>query len=485
MSNINPVQLNYKVPISRLFYGSIVGGIIVYLGLWVLDRPSWGILLGFLTWLLLNNIAYKTSNKRVIRQAEDLFAQRRDDEALEFLKYVCERYKGFKEVREYYEDKLNISGEELIQKTSVFTEKMTQTISETAPSPLNPVEEISTTGEGPVKLSLKATMMLVLLPLVFIPFWRHTPPNLGLWAVGIIIILGISNLKNLKGRWELKVTGLCLSLALISLILFGISFLANGITGMEPEFSMELDSSQSSFLVKVFGFIVLMFSVVFHEIAHAYAAFFSGDPTAKNQGRTRLNPLRHIDLFGTVILPLLMFFLPGGVVFGWAKPVECNPDNYRNYRRGQLAVSFAGVATNLLLATFSCSMLITIGIFLHRCYPGMTAVGFANPWKEVTLTGIPAAGLWVIIIEFFKAGIFINMILFSLNIIPVPPLDGFGIIEGIFFKTVRIWLQKARQWGSLIFLGLIFTNILDYLLIPGILAAWIMNSFAGKIVKLG
>ena len=120
MSNTNSVQPNYKVPVSGLFYGSIVGGIIVYLGLWVLDRPSWGILLGFLTWLWLNNIAYKSSNKRIIRQAEDLFAQRRDDEALEFLKYVCERYKGFKEAREYYENKLNISGKELIQLRSAF-----------------------------------------------------------------------------------------------------------------------------------------------------------------------------------------------------------------------------------------------------------------------------------------------------------------------------------------------------------------------------
>lgn len=325
MANINSAHSNHKVPVSRLFYWSILGGIVIYLGLWVLDKPSWGIFLGFLTWLLLNSIAYKTSNKRIIRQADDLFVQGCDDEAFEFLKYVCGRYKGFKEVQEYYEYKINTLGKELIQETSVVAENMTL---ETTSSPFDLVEENTTTGEEPVKLSLKSIMMLVLLPLVFIPFWRHNFPYYGLWVVVIIVLLCISNLRNLKNQWERKVTWLCFSLVLVSLIFFGVSFLANGITEAEPKLSLEIDSTQSSFVVKVFGFIVLIFSVIFHEIAHAYAAYFSGDPTAKNQGRTTLNPLKHIDLFGTVILPLIMFFLPGGVVFGWAKPVECNSDNY-------------------------------------------------------------------------------------------------------------------------------------------------------------
>ncbi|MCX6788551.1 MAG: site-2 protease family protein [Candidatus Jorgensenbacteria bacterium] len=100
----------------------------------------------------------------------------------------------------------------------------------------------------------------------------------------------------------------------------------------------------------VFKLIVLVFSVVIHEISHGFVAERFGDPTARRAGRLTLNPIKHIDLFGSIILPLLMAIIPGGVVFGWAKPVPINPRNFRNPDRDTAIVSAAGPLSNITLA---------------------------------------------------------------------------------------------------------------------------------------
>lgn len=104
--------------------------------------------------------------------------------------------------------------------------------------------------------------------------------------------------------------------------------------------------------LQIFYFIVLIFSIIIHEVAHGYAAYMLGDATAKLQGRLTLNPAPHIDPIGSLLVPLICVLSPGGFLFGWAKPVPYNPYNLRNQRWGESLVAVAGVATNLFLALF-------------------------------------------------------------------------------------------------------------------------------------
>jgi Zn-dependent protease len=148
---------------------------------------------------------------------------------------------------------------------------------------------------------------------------------------------------------------------------------------------------------------VLLFSMVAHEYAHGYAALRQGDPTAYELGRLTWNPLKHIDPFMTILMPIVTFlFLP--FMFGGAKPVPVNPRNYRNYRRGDIIVSMAGIAVNLCLAVV-CTLLI----------PALGAVGRAVPSLASTAAVLQAMTF---------VGVMFNLVLAFFNLLPIPPLDG-------------------------------------------------------------
>ena len=146
--------------------------------------------------------------------------------------------------------------------------------------------------------------------------------------------------------------------------------------------------------------------------------------------------------------------------------------------------SVAGVAANFTLALFCACCLGAVGIVLHYSYPGMTSHGFMNPWQRVEFTGLPAAAGWALLAAVLKSGVSLNMILFSLNVLPVPPLDGFGLLEGAAPRAVQPLLTQVRGWGALLFIGLLVTRALDYLLIPGAVAALFLNYVAGALAKL-
>lgn len=477
-----------KLPGARLFMLAILGGFTIYLVASIFKQPGIGIFLGVLVWLGLNQFILKVVNRKVIQQAEKLFAESATTrEAWSYLEDNLQQYPWLKGVRDYYEQKKNAL-QHLTQCPTVETP--TLGLWKGPESQVDPEVSYSEPGnyldgEESVKLSFPAILILIMAPVVFFPILRQTVPYIGLWPTLIIIIAGYSLNRKSKSQWDIMIAKFGFGLAFISLVLFGISLLSNGISGPKPELTLKFQMGEIDWIIKIFGFVVLILSVMLHESAHAYTALFSGDPTAKEQGRISLNPLKHIDLFGTIILPAIMFFLPGGVVFGWAKPVPVEPANYRKYRRGTLAVSSSGVAVNFLLALFSCSMLATVGILLHRIYPGMSTADFMTLGKQVVLSGVPDAWLWTIVIEFFKSGIQINMVLFSLNILPVPPLDGYGVLEGLLFKKMQNWMIKVRQWGGIVFLALVVTHIIDYLLIPGYFVAAILMGVAGILAKLG
>lgn len=148
--------------------------------------------------------------------------------------------------------------------------------------------------------------------------------------------------------------------------------------------------------------IILIFSVIAHEVAHGYMALYQGDQTAKLMGRLSLNPIKHLDPIGSFVVPLFTILL-GGTMFGWAKPVPFNPYNLRNQRWGEAYVAVAGPLTNLLIA-------ITFGIIIK----------FAG--GAISLSGI----------EIMTYVVDINIILAVFNLCPIPPLDGFKIFKSLF-----------------------------------------------------
>jgi len=166
-----------------------------------------------------------------------------------------------------------------------------------------------------------------------------------------------------------------------------------------------------SIYTKLFLYVIIVLSASFHEFAHAFAAFRLGDSTAKDEGRMTLNPFKHIDLTGTVVIPLFLLFF-GGVFIGWAKPVPYNPYNLRDKKYGSLKVGFAGPAANFLIA-------LILGIFLRLVFAGIFG---ATVFSEVFLFAVALI-------------IYINIFLGIFNLIPIPPLDGSKVLMDLFPKT--------------------------------------------------
>lgn len=176
----------------------------------------------------------------------------------------------------------------------------------------------------------------------------------------------------------------------------------------------------------IFQFVVLVFAFCMHEAAHAWMADRLGDPTARMLGRITLNPAKHIDPVGSVIMPLLAMFyhLP---LIGWAKPTPVTPRNFKNYKRDDILVTLAGPASNLIAATVS---LILLLIIKHATADGgksvLTAVMVAFREPEVATVGLPALFPIALLLYF---GVLVNLSLFVFNLIPLPPLDGSHILR--------------------------------------------------------
>jgi Zn-dependent protease len=158
----------------------------------------------------------------------------------------------------------------------------------------------------------------------------------------------------------------------------------------------------------LFSIAILVISVVVHEVSHGYAALMQGDVTAKYAGRLTLNPIKHLDPFGSVIFPLLLSLIPGGIIFGWAKPVPFNPNNLRNKRWGEAIVAIAGPISNIILA-------IVFGILIRFS----DFLGLNQSFIELSLVVV-----------------LINIVLAIFNLIPIPPLDGSKILFSFFPKYV-------------------------------------------------
>lgn len=175
-------------------------------------------------------------------------------------------------------------------------------------------------------------------------------------------------------------------------------------------------------------------AIVFHEVAHGFAAYKLGDKTAKSHGRLSLNPLRHIDAFGTVILPALLM-LAGGPVFGYAKPVPYNPRNFKDARTGDLIVGLAGPAANLFLAIAGAFIMFLMNAFITSTSSYVVVVIYAL---------------------FLPIFIMINLYLMFFNLLPIPPLDGSSIFAVLLPKKYLPQYYRIQQYALPIFLVVVF-----------------------------
>ncbi len=179
-------------------------------------------------------------------------------------------------------------------------------------------------------------------------------------------------------------------------------------------------------MLQIFGIIVLIFSAIIHEYMHGWMAERLGDNTAKDAGRLTLNPIPHLDPFGSIILPALMSLSGTGIIFGWAKPVPFNPNNLNDQKWGSAKVAIAGPLGNLIIA-------LMLGLSLRF-------IEIANPTM----------------IALFAMAIMINLVLMLFNLVPIPPLDGSKVLMAFLPFNWQIQFMKLERYGMILVLLFIF-----------------------------
>jgi Zn-dependent protease len=188
----------------------------------------------------------------------------------------------------------------------------------------------------------------------------------------------------------------------------------------------------------------VLFAITLHEAAHGYAARYFGDDTAWKMGRISLNPMRHIDPMGTILMPLLLYFATSGAfLFGYAKPVPVRFGNLRNPKRDMIWVALAGPGANLLMA-------LLWGVALYV----LSGAGITEPF----------------FIKMCQGGILVNVVMFAFNLFPVPPLDGGRILVGLLPYRQAELVSRVEPWGFFIVMALVIMNVINTLWMQPVMA---------------
>lgn len=188
----------------------------------------------------------------------------------------------------------------------------------------------------------------------------------------------------------------------------------------------------------------VLFAITLHEAAHGYAARYFGDNTAAMMGRISLNPTRHIDPMGTIVMPLLLYFATSGAfLFGYAKPVPVNFSQLRNPKRDMIWVALAGPAANFAQAVLWALVLVLLaGTGIHERF----------------------------FLEMARAGVLVNLVMWAFNLFPLPPLDGGRILVGLLPLKQAQWLARVEPWGFFIVMGLVVAGVVGSLWLRPLMA---------------
>ena len=192
--------------------------------------------------------------------------------------------------------------------------------------------------------------------------------------------------------------------------------------------------------------VILVFSIILHETAHGFVAYLNGDPTARDAGRLTLNPLPHLDPFGSVFLPVLLVLTHSPLLFGWAKPVPFNPRNFRNRKIGIFTVGVAGPLTNMALAF-------------------------------VFSLALRAQGTENVLFPVWFYGTSVNVFLALFNLVPIPPLDGSRAVSVFLPRALKKGYDSLERWGFVIVLVLLYAGWLNRILGPAYV--WVMTRLTG------
>ncbi len=230
-----------------------------------------------------------------------------------------------------------------------------------------------------------------------------------------------------------------------------------------------MGSSFVSHLPEIFiQLIAFAFAISLHESAHGWMAERMGDPTARWLGRISLNPIRHIDPFGTVLFPLLLAVL-GAPIIGWAKPVPFVSRNLRNQRWGPVAVALAGPISNIVMAVFFTIVLVVTKVVLPDFRPLL--VGMLQSGATV------AGGIVAPLVYLLFALAMINLVLAVFNLIPIPPLDGSHLLEAVLPYGARAGFARLQPYGMILLFGLMWTGIFGRILQPFVTGLlWVLLS---------
>ena len=197
--------------------------------------------------------------------------------------------------------------------------------------------------------------------------------------------------------------------------------------------------------------IPLLTAITLHEAAHGYTAYRLGDATAYLQGRVSLNPIRHIDLLGTIIIPLVLLATGSSFIFGYAKPVPVNFSQLRHVRRDTILVALARPFSNLVMAFI---------------------------WSLLKLTLLLSMPGNVFLLKMVNAGIVVNLVLFAFNLFPLPPMDGGRIMLSLLPPQMAYQFAKVERYGFFILMGLIYLGVTSYWMRPVMMIGrWVINLF--------